>query len=440
MCCGFGLAETALTAARIFHFFNWSFSHEIFADSILSQSPGLTFCIRGHDCGLRPVGYALARGRPLVHRRRRTRGANDGTGVIVGDVPNLAPGLPVTSGGVADVPAGYFGFDSPEECLVTGSIVTNYQTGKTANFAAMLPLRTKWNHKFMFEGCNGNCGTITLAPTPNVLSKGYPVWGTDDGHLGSNAAWPIRSPGVYDQGAIVDFAYRAVHQVVDHGKQFTLSFFGARKFDEAYYEGCSDGGREGMVEANRYPDDFDGVLAGDPYFDVPGQNIIIADITAQLQLKNALITPAQLAIASKIVMSQCDTADGVRDGLIQNPALCRFNPINDLPKCPAGSGRPDCFTLGQRQALWTILAGMTDSRGSIVHPGFPVSDLNSIPGASVAGWAAISTPPSNLTGPEPWPNGGAPTDWNINDPGLKYWAYAGEPGYNSEHARVYVPS
>jgi feruloyl esterase len=112
---------------------------------------------------------------------------------------------------------------------------------------------------------------------------------TDDGHLATNLAWPIASPGVPDEDAIDDFADRAVHTVVRDGEQFTLRYYAAETCSHAYDEGSSDGGREDRVEANRYPDDFDGMLAGDPYFDVTGHNIIISNVTVQLNLRAAQI-------------------------------------------------------------------------------------------------------------------------------------------------------
>lgn len=361
-------------------------------------------------------------------------------GMTIANVPNPPAALPATTGGVLEIGAGVITPNSPAECFVTGTVVTNPETSKTANFAALLPM-TGWNGKFMFTGCALNCGTLDLPPTDDVLSKGYPVFVTDDGHLSTNIAWPISSPGVLDQDAVTDFGYRAVHTTIVDGKQLALAFFGAAKFSYSYYEGCSDGGREGLVEADRYPDDFDGWLAGDPYFDVGGQNIIISNVTAQLKYADGMLPLALFTVASNIVTNQCDSADGVTDGLIQNPALCHFNALTDLPACPGNvADNATCFTQHQMQALSTIVTGMTDRYGQVIHTGFPVSDMANPAafGAELALWTGIGPPftalPTNRTAAEPWgpTEAGAPIDWLINDAGIKYWAYLGEPSYDSQ--------
>jgi feruloyl esterase len=356
-------------------------------------------------------------------------------GVTIQNIPDLN-GFLATLGpidGVLDVAAGASGLGAgyPEECLVTGTVVTNPATGKTANFAALLPAKLNWNGKFMFTGCGGNCGTaMSGLPSADVLNKGYPVWATDDGHLASDTIWPTTSAGVLDEDSVIDFAYRAVHTVVVLGKQFTLNYYRAKELKYSYYEGCSDGGREGMVSANRYPWDFDGILAGDPYFDVGGQNIILSNDTVQLRTPypDAAVSPVLMALASSIVMAQCDAVDGVVDGLIQDPAKCFFNPQTDLPLCPTNT--PNCFTQDQKDSLTSMLTAMTDPHGTVIHPGFPVSDMNTIPGANLALWAGVSSVPISPF-PGPWgvfvPN----FDWIINASGIYYWAYLGEATPNS---------
>ncbi|MGH7907219.1 MAG: tannase/feruloyl esterase family alpha/beta hydrolase [Candidatus Binataceae bacterium] len=326
------------------------------------------------------------------------------------------------------MPVGTFGAGSPEECLVTGTEVTNPADGKTANFGALLPDPSKWNVKFMFQGCGGNCGSVGLTPTVDVLNKGYPVWATDDGHQGPGfgSDWQLSSPGVLDEDAIIDFAYRAVHTTVVDGKQFTENFYD-NSISYSYYEGCSDGGREGMIEANRYPADFDGVLAGDPYFDVGGENLTLPDATAQFRFGNAsgFVPPALFNLADQYFINKCDTVDGVKDGLVQDPELCNFNPETDLPRCSDGAST-NCFTQAQIDSLTNILTALTDRHGTVIRAGFPEPDAN------LAIWAAISVTPSNFTGPEPWPNlVGAPLDWVFADTDFDFWIYLGQPGYNS---------
>jgi hypothetical protein len=353
-------------------------------------------------------------------------------GMTIGDIPDMGPGFPAIQGGVGLVPAGALWPTSPEVCLVTGTVVTNTADGKTANFGVLLPAKSSWNRKFMYDGCGGNCGAVFAAGPPAVdqMNKGYPLWASDDGHNIANPTWPLSGPGQLDRDAIVDFAYRAVHAVIAAGKKFT-----ERYFDEplryAYYAGCSDGGREGMVEVNRYPEDFDGVLVGDPYFDVPGQNLNVSNATVQLRSSDASLAPPAFALATGIVLASCDAVDGVADGLIQNPAACHFDPRIDLPRCPGDVPGAGCFTQAQSESLSSMIAATTDPAGRVIHPGYPVSDMFSGFGANLGIWAGVTTPPSNLTGPQPWPNGGAPAAWSINDPLLADWVFSGDPAYNS---------
>lgn len=350
-------------------------------------------------------------------------------GLTIGDIPNLGQRL-TTTNGVADEPAGVLSPDSPPFCLVTGTIVTDPATSKTVNFGAMLPDPSSWNRRFMFQGCGYNCGEVFFVSLPSpLLQKGYPLWATDDGHTGllfTNASWPTVMPGVPNPDTIDDFAYRAVHTVTVVGKQFTANYYSTPRISHAYWTGCSDGGREAFDEATRYPDDYDGILGGAPYFDVPGEALNLADVTAQFRTANpgALLTPAQFTLATQIVTQKCDAADGVTDGLIQNPAVCRFNAQTDLPRC-TGAPSASCFTQDQINSLENVMSGATDRAGRVVHAGFPLS-------SQVGSWVSSSTAPSNFTGPEPWPNFvGAPEGWQWADPTVQYLAYWGIPGYNS---------
>lgn len=353
-------------------------------------------------------------------------------GVTIADIANMSPdpGLPKTTNGVAEVPADALGPGTPPFCLVTGTFVTNPATGKTANFGALLPDASSWNQRFMYYGCGFNCGVVFPFTQPAAdLRKGYPIWGTDDGHTGilsENASWPVLAPGMPNPDTITDFAYRAVHTLTVIGKQFTVSYYNASRISYAYFSGCSDGGREGFVAATRYPEDYDGILAGAPYFDVPGEALNLADITAQLRATDAVLSPAHFALASQVVTRQCDAADGVTDGLIQNPAVCRFDPQTDLPRC-AGAFGPGCFTQNQIDSLSNAIAAATDRRGRVIHPGFSVSDMDQL-----GIWVSSPTPPGNFTGPQPWANVlEAPLGWQWADPTVQYLAFWGIPGYNS---------
>jgi Tannase and feruloyl esterase len=158
--------------------------------------------------------------------------------------------------------------------------------GKTANFGIALPVSVAWNNRFLQIGCGGLCGTVfATLPTPtgggyaaNALANGFAVAATDDGHASNPRGFPfdgsfgITAPGVPNTDAVTDYFYRAVHTLAAVGKQFVSSWY-AGALSHSYFVGCSDGGRESMVEATNYPADFEGYVAGDPFFDVPGQTL-----------------------------------------------------------------------------------------------------------------------------------------------------------------------
>lgn len=369
-------------------------------------------------------------------------------GMVIEDIPDIGPpGMPKTAQGVVDVPENALGDGAPEYCFVAGAVTTNPQTGKTANFAAALPAKTRWNGKFMFAGCGGNCGTVFLAkPSAAVLRKGYPLFATDDGHIAGSApgerlwkfsetSWAASS-GHRNEDAVTDFLYRAVHAVVVAGKELTQKYYAAPTLHYAYYQGCSDGGREGMVELARFPTDFDGVIAGDPYFDI-GAEIANSLVGIQVQLRSprAALTHAQLSQIDHIVAASCDAADGVSDGLIQNPAQCAFDPRRDLPRCAADKAGEQCFTQDQINSVSAILSAVTDAAGKIVYPGYPVSDLNNGEPYTdnLAYWLGFISPPDSPRGPEPWTSapGNQPQAWYWATQTIRYLIYADASNFNA---------
>ena len=353
--------------------------------------------------------------------------------VTIGPITN-GPALP---GGMKDVVASAA---TPEYCAVTGSVVTNSASGKTANFLLELP--ANWNGKFLFSGCGGNCGIITQ-PAAEALQHGYAAAATDDGHTANatgnfDGSWAATAPGVLDGDALADYYYRAVHTVTVAAKQLTADFYSqvagtVQTLARSYFQGCSDGGREGMVEVDRYPADFDGVIAGDPYFDIRGQNIASLQVSeVQLRSPSAIVPPALLNIVDKAVMAQCDATDGVQDGLIQNPGACRFNPQTDLPKCSGDTSSATCFTQDQLDSVSVYISAATTRSGQEIHPGYPVGDMNAAPGLSLAAYTAFPFTPTDFAAPEPWGNGTGPKGWLAGDGVFRYLVYANEPGYNSQ--------
>ncbi|WP_242393057.1 tannase/feruloyl esterase family alpha/beta hydrolase [Anaeromyxobacter oryzisoli] len=360
-------------------------------------------------------------------------------GMTIGRIDDLNPALPA-------VPTGARAIDAtgrtPSYCLVTGSVVTNPSTGKTANFGVALPLT--WSGRFLFTGCGGLCGSVFQSRPDDprgggfpadALAKGYAIAATDDGHANRpvthpfDASWAITSPGVPNTDARIDYFHRAVHTVTEASKLLVQRWYSG-EIAHSYFFGCSNGGREGMVEATRYPTDFDGYVVGDPFFDVPGQ--ILAGGAALPVLKaGAFIPPALLALVNDTVRASCDALDGVEDGLIQNPGRCSFEPRSLICK----GGRPGrCLTQGQVDTLTAWLSAKKDEQGRVASFGFSVSDLYdaSAPGANLYAWVEGAGPPRKRAAPEPWGRSLAaqPPAWSSYDQAFKYLVYL-DPSFDN---------
>lgn len=332
--------------------------------------------------------------------------------------------------------------DGATFCVVTGDMALGTHESGRANFAGLLPQH--WNGRILQVGCGGNCGAVFLGAVPlGWVARGYAIWATDDGHVAkpspsprlwsvSESSWAQTADGEPDHAKQAAFFFGAVHQLAERARQWTTAYYGSRPAF-AYFSGCSDGGREALVEAERYPDDFDGILAGDPYFDIEGEALsALAGVLAQMRAPDAALTDEQWHLADKVILDRCDSADGVKDGLIQNPAQCDFSAVRDLPRC-AGRADGACFTTAQAQALDSALSAMTDGSGRAVYPGFPASGLAQ-GGPMVDNmryWLGFSTVPGGwhdpASQPQAWYYGNQTMRYlgGVDDPGLRFAAAGG---------------
>jgi feruloyl esterase len=328
-------------------------------------------------------------------------------------------------------------------CQITGTVTTNPRTGKTANFLATLP--ASWNRKYLQFGCFGHCGFLALndATSPlvtivaqgypgQILEKGYASFGTDEGHSGASGGdWAIKGPGQVDDDAITDFLYRADKSLAQAGKAFTAAFYSAasgspQTLAYAYFCGCSGGGRDALVAASYFPEEFDGIIAGSPYanlVDISFQNA--GTYLATLRSPGADVPPALIAKIDPIVKARCDALDGVKDDLIQNPAACNFVPTRDLPICKDDIAASDCFTRAQAQTISTVVSGVTDKDGKLVQPGFSVSEIQPFFRAGAR--------PANINDPVPWDTSGTPEAGlaPLGDATLRILANRNDPGFNT---------
>ena len=239
-----------------------------------------------------------------------------------------------------------------------------------------------WNGKYLQVGNGGWAGQIDQTAMADPLRRGYAVAATDDGHtsegLVPSAPWAVGHPE-----KLIDFGYRAVHETSVQAKAILRAFFG-RDAARSYFSGCSDGGREALMEAQRFPEDFDGIIAGAPANN--WSHLFTGFVWNEQALAETPIPPAKLPAIQKAVVAACDALDGVKDGLIEDPRTCHFDPASLL--CKAGDAS-NCLTEGQIATLRKIYSGAKNPRtGKQIFPGWPMG-TEAIPG----GWSPWIMPP-----------------------------------------------
>lgn len=263
--------------------------------------------------------------------------------------------------------------DDSRYCYVRGII------SPAIHFHAQLPLPANWNGRFLQWGDGGKDGDLDYAD--HRVAEGYAVTNSNMGH--DNAVEPGASFGFNNRQAEIDFGYRAVHLTVMAGKALVNEYYG-RGPNYSYFEGCSTGGRQGFMEAQRFPTDFDGIVAGAPAFNYQGlnaagtwnlQRIFRADLAGNLAVDSngdgSFDSLNLIDVLHERVLRQCDANDGIRDGLVSDPLSCDFDPSVDLDDlmCPLGTTGDDCFTNAQVQTLIDFYSGPRDDRGRQVYPG-----------------------------------------------------------------------
>jgi feruloyl esterase len=337
----------------------------------------------------------------------------------------------VTVDTAVDVPAGG---GNPEFCDVTGTVTTTGGNAPDGSAGFELQLPSNWNHKFLFWGVGGLAGSTyaDFAANPvdlfESLAKGYATAITDTGHQagGTDAAWALESPGVADRAKLIDYYHRATHQVTVAAKALVRAFYGAQTISHSYFDGCSNGGRQAMVEATRYPDDFDGIIAGAPFMDI--RTIIQGAKIQKVQLRSqqAYIPASLLPMIDSKILASCDAADGVQDGLIQNPANCSFDPST----LACGNGvTSNCLTPEQVDTLKAYFTALRDENGALVYPGAAVGDLSN---GGMDAWTTGFVAPTDFTANEPWGGTGfspAPIAWQFVDHILKFIVER-DPGFD----------
>ncbi len=251
-------------------------------------------------------------------------------------------------------------------CRVLGKI------SKEINFELLLP--DQWNERFLMSGGGGFVGNIQNS-FRDRLNSGYATVGTDAGHTGSglDASW-----GLNNMERQIDFGRLAIHLTAVVSK-FVIHAYYCSDPAYSYFMGCSRGGGQAMVEAQIYPEDFDGIVAGAPAFSWPAFGAKFMQISQKNypnpnDLSKTVITKDNLRVLQEDILSQCDTLDGIRDHIISDPGKCKFD-FSVLPVCPDSPGNARCFTAGQLAAIKTVYEALTNKQDTI-YPGFPFGAEN----------------------------------------------------------------
>lgn len=257
---------------------------------------------------------------------------------------------------------------APAHCKVVA--VLKPTSDSLINMELWLPPANAWNGKFEAVGNGGWAGSIQglsaqgggTPPMVNALRAGYATAGNDTGHEGGNGQFTLGHPE-----KVTDFAYRAMHEMTVQSKALIKAFYdqGPRL---SYYNGCSTGGRQGLMSAQRYPDDFDAILAGAPAND--HLYLHAGDMARMIDIfkdPEGLIPQAKQTMLANAVMKACDALDGVTDSIITNPMACKFDPA--VLQCKAGDAA-DCLTSKQVTTAKRLYAPAKTSKGELIFPGY----------------------------------------------------------------------
>ncbi len=296
----------------------------------------------------------------------------------------------------------------PAHCRVSGVI------DPEVAFEVNLP--AAWNGRFYMIGNGGLAGQRPDDPRRvgergAALQHGFAIASTNTGHDGQ-----LEPQGTFvlsNPQKAVDYAYRAVHLTAVTAKEIANRHYG-QPAAYSYWNSCSNGGRQGMLEAQRYPEDFDGIVANAPWVDQTG--FIIGALWNQRVLTETPVTAEKIALVAEHVMQQCDAVDGLSDGLIDDPRNCAFNVATDVPSCPAGTDLGTCLTAAQAGAIQKVYEGPRSGDRQL-FPGFMLGSEALVIGPSgtaTSGWMNLIVPAQP---------GSSPADFGLADAAMRYLVF-----------------
>jgi feruloyl esterase len=278
--------------------------------------------------------------------------------------------------------------ENKPHCRIMGVI------GSEIIFDLLLP--DEWNGRYVMEGNGGFAGI--LQGDRSRVSEGYAIGGTNTGHDGNilRAHWALNH-----MERQLNFGHLAVHRTAVTSQEILRQYYGSPP-EFSYFIGCSRGGGQAMMEAQRYPRDFDGIVAGAPAFNWPAIGAEFIQNTRIIyrdpdHLDQPILTTSNLKLLESIVLDQCDALDGLEDGILNDPRDCDLN-FNLLPVCPDDTIGDECFTQDQIEAIKTVYSGVYVGNEEI-YPGFPYGCESENGGwnpwiVGSAEWSQVSKVPS----------------------------------------------
>jgi feruloyl esterase len=311
----------------------------------------------------------------------------------------------------------------PAFCRVRGLATPSPRS--RIHFEAWFPL-TGWNGRIGMIGNGGYSSAININQLGALIKQGTAAVATDTGHEGGELDF-----GYGNDEAIADWGHRAVHASIVSAKTLAARFYG-RSPRYSYFAGCSTGGHQALMEAQRYPADFDGILAGDPGNNRTNLNFgFLWQFLANHEPgddSHPILTAQDLALVNRAAVKQCDALDGVRDGVLADPRQCKFTPTQ--LRCTSGK-TSECLTDREIQALQKMYAGAhRRDTGAAVYPGWPVG---SEAPEGAGGWQTY------------WANPAKPDEpqrveyfrhWVFDDPNWNWWSFDWAKAVDRAHARM----
>ena len=298
------------------------------------------------------------------------------------------PGVSITFSN--DVVSGQFTPPGEDKMLDTPAFCRVVATARPAsdsviNFEVWIPTGARWNHELLGVGNGGYNGAIQYSELADALRRGFAGASTDTGHTGADLAFAARHPE-----KIIDWGYRAVHVMTESAKLIIRDYSGALP-KHSYFMGCSTGGHQALSEIQRFPNDYDGVVAGDPGNNRVHLNVgfLWAFAATHDANGNAILPSSKLTLLNNAALQACDAADGVKDGVISEPERCHFDPRVLLCK---GEEDDECLTAAQVSAVKKIYEGPKNPRtGEQIIAGYSPGSESPVGDTWAGGWKAYIT-------------------------------------------------